>query len=150
MARTRLRNRHSSASRELEIGLLLVAALAMTGGCRPEQSGSLGQPTQNSSDSSRVSVKVRPLTDRKFERTPERLARGRYLVNGVGECFACHGPYDLNAPGWPPVRGKEGSGLAGFSSSPGAVAANLTPDRETGIGNWTDDILACDSRRRKS
>jgi hypothetical protein len=22
------------------------------------------------------------------------------------------------------------------------VAANLTPDRETGIGNWTDDLLA--------
>jgi hypothetical protein len=40
------------------------------------------------------------------------------------------------------VRGKEGSGLAGFTSSPGTVAANLTPDRETGIGNWTDDMLA--------
>jgi mono/diheme cytochrome c family protein len=106
------------------------------------QSGSLGRPTENSSGSSKVSVKVRPLIDRKFERTPERLARGRYLVNGVGECFACHGPSDLNASGWPPVRGKEGSGLAGFSSSPGAVAANLTADRETGIGNWTDDMLA--------
>src|SRR6266849_10296997 len=142
MARTRLRNCHSSTTRELGIRLLLVAALAMTVGCRPKQSGSLGQRTENSSGSSKVSVKVRPLTDRKFERTLERLTRGRYLVNGVGECFACHGPYDSNAPGWPPVRGKEGSGLAGFSSSPGAVAANLTPDRETGIGNWTDDMLA--------
>jgi hypothetical protein len=80
---------------------------------------------------------VRPLSDRKFERTPERLARGRYLVNGIGECFACHGPFDLNAPGWPPVRGKEGSGFA-FSSW---VAPNLTPDRETRIGDWTDDML---------
>ena len=142
MARIRLRNCRSSATRELGIRLLLVAALAMTVSCRPKQSGSLGQRAENSSGSSKVSVKVRPLTDRKSERTPERLARGRYLVNGVGECFACHGPYDLNAPGWPPVRGKEGSGLAGFSSSPGAVAANLTPDRETGIGNWTDDMLA--------
>src|SRR6266568_1748641 len=127
MARIRLRNCRSSATRELGIRLLLVAALAMTVGCRPKQSGSLGQRTENASGSSKVSVKVRPLTDRKSERTPERLARGRYLVNGVGECFACHGPYDLNASGWPPVRGKEGSGLAGFSSSPGAVAANQTP-----------------------
>ena len=97
----------------------------------------------NSSGSSKASLNVRPLTDRKFEQTPERLARGRYLVNGIGECFACHGPYESNAPGWPPVRGKEGSGLENFSSeTPGLVAANLTPDRETGIGNWTDDMLA--------
>src|SRR5262249_24349661 len=95
----------------------------------------------NSSSSSQTSVKVRPLTNRKFGRTPGRLARGRYLVKGVGECFACHGPYDLTAAGWPPVLGKEGSGLAGFTSSPGAVAANRTPDRETGIGNWTGDML---------
>jgi hypothetical protein len=143
MARTRLRNCHSSATRELGNRLLLVAALVMTVGCRPKQGGSLGQPTENSSGSSKVSVKVRPLTDRKFERTPERLARGRYLVNGIGECFACHGPYEVNAPGWPPVRGKEGSGLGNFSAeTPGVVAANLTPDRETGIGNWTDDMLA--------
>ena len=41
------------------------------------------------------------------------------------------------------MRGKEGSGLENFSSeTPGLVAANLTPDRETGIGTWTDDMLA--------
>jgi mono/diheme cytochrome c family protein len=49
----------------------------------------------------------------------------------------------LNAPGWPPLRGKEGSGIDyGFWGFPGEVAPNLTPDRETGIGNWTDDMLA--------
>ncbi len=36
------------------------------------------------------------------------------------------------------MRGKEGSGFA-FSSR---VAPNLTPDRETGIWDWTDDMLA--------
>src|SRR5690348_3074875 len=116
---------------KLPIALVLCAGLLLIAGSR---SGKVASRLDSGS-------KVRPLTDRKFERTPERLARGRYLVNGVGECFACHGPYDLNAPGWPPVRGKEGSGLAGFSSSPGAVAANLTPDRETGVGNWSDDML---------
>jgi mono/diheme cytochrome c family protein len=42
------------------------------------------------------------------------------------------------APGRPPVRGKAGSGFA-FSWW---VAPNLTPDRETRIGEWTDDVLA--------
>ena len=64
-------------------------------------------------------------------------------MNGIGECFACHGPFNLNAPGWPPVRGKEGSGFD-FSSwgTAGVVAPNLTLDRETGAGIWSDDMLA--------
>lgn len=93
---------------------------------------------------SKPGPRVRPLTDRKFERTPERVARGQYLVNGIGECFACHGPSDARRPGWPPLNGKEGSGYADYTLSGElrGVAANLTPDRETGAGNWTDDMLA--------
>jgi hypothetical protein len=43
-----------------------------------------------------------------------------------------------------PVRGKEGSGHADYTSSGELryVAANLTPDRETGAGDWSDDMLA--------
>jgi len=108
---------------------MLCAGLLFIAGCR-SQNGALHADS---------GPQLRPLTDRQFNRTPERLAWGSYLVNGIGECFACHGPSDLNAPGWPPVRGKEGSG---FSFRSGVVAANLTPDRETGIGNWTDDMLA--------
>src|SRR6266849_5862915 len=95
-----------------DITLLFAAVLAFGAGCHAGRGVSPSQPSGQQSTSLKPTANVRPLTDRKFERTPERLARGRYLVNGVGECFACHGPYDLNAPGWPPVRGKEGSGLA--------------------------------------
>jgi mono/diheme cytochrome c family protein len=95
------------------------------------------RPPTSSSAAVRAGPRIRALTNRKFERTPERLARGRYLVNGIGECFACHGPSDPKRPGCPPVAGKEGSGEAGRY-----VAANLTPDRETGVGDWTDDMLA--------
>ncbi len=127
----------------LSPALFALASICVSMGCRSGQCGSRDQPTGNSPAHLTSEIKARPLTNRIFERTPERLARGRYLVNGIGECFACHGPYDLNAPGWPPVLGKEGSGLENFSSeTPGVVAANLTPDRETGIGNWTDDMLA--------
>src|SRR5215831_9579635 len=129
--------------RSLTIEFLASAALGLVLGCNSGQT----RPWAASSNSNLVDKmsgpRIRPLTDRKFEKTPARLARGRYLVNGIGACFACHGPLDPNLPGWPPVRGKEGSGVNDASvESPGLVAANLTPDRETGIGNWTDDMLA--------
>lgn len=38
-----------------------------------------------------IGPKVRPLTDRKFEATPEHLARGRQLFQG---CAGCHSPRD--------------------------------------------------------
>jgi len=123
--------------------LFALASIYLSAGCGSGQGGSQDQPAESSPAHSTTEIKARPLTNRSFQRTPERLARGRYLVNGIGECFACHGPFESNTPGWPPVRGKEGSGLENFSSeTPGVVAANLTPDRGTGIGNWTDDMLA--------
>lgn len=125
------------------MGLFLAAVIGFATSCNSGQTTSPAQPSVNASLPSRRGPRVRSLTDRKFERTPERLVRGKYLANGIGECIACHGPYEVNVPGWPPVRGREGSGLENFSSeTPGVVAANLTPDRETGIGNWTDDMLA--------
>ncbi len=126
----------------LSAALFALASICISMGCRSGQGGSRDQPAEDSPAHATPEIKARPLSNRSFERTPERLTRGRYLVNGIGECFGCHGPYESNAPGWPPVRGKEGSGLSGFISSPGVVAANLTPDRETGIGTWTDDMLA--------
>ena len=85
-------------------------------------------------------LKARPLIPRKFVRTPERLVRGSYLVNGVALCFSCHDPLDFSKPGWPPVLGKEGSGYDWGIF--GQVAPNITPDLETGAGSWTDDMLA--------
>jgi len=125
------------------MGLFLAAVIGFATSCNSRQTTSPAQPSENASLPSKRGPRVRSLTDRKFERTPERLVRGKYLANGIGVCIGCHGPYEVNAPGWPPVRGREGSGLENFSSdTPGVVAANLTPDRETGIGNWTDDMLA--------
>jgi mono/diheme cytochrome c family protein len=83
----------------------------------------------------------RPASTERVEATPERLARGAYLVNHASACTACHSDHD---PGFAfPVKpGTEGSG--GFvwdkaEDFPGhLVAANITPDRETGLGAWTD------------
>src|SRR5215470_6772534 len=86
----------------------------------------------------------RPVTGRHFDATPERLARGRYLVTSTLDCFGCHSDHDWKAPGMPPLPGREGAGLIiPEKGMPGQIVAeNITPDRETGVGNWTDDQLA--------
>jgi mono/diheme cytochrome c family protein len=86
----------------------------------------------------------RPLTERVFDRTPERLARGRYLVEHVAGCLDCHSPRDWKQYGAPGLPGMAGAGqIFPVKGLPGrVVAANITPDRETGIGAWSDDELA--------
>jgi mono/diheme cytochrome c family protein len=91
-----------------------------------------------------IGPRARPLTNRTFERTPERLARGRYLVENLG-CFECHGEHDWTKHDAPLVEGTRGAGYAEFPMAglPGRVIPpNITPDPETGAGNWTDDMLA--------
>ena len=88
--------------------------------------------------------KARALTNRTFERTPQRLERGRYIATGLSSCLYCHSPHDWTSRGTPMVAGKEGSGeVLPYVGLPGRIVApNLTPDRETGAGSWTDDQLA--------
>jgi len=90
-----------------------------------------------------IGAKKRPLSDHKFEATATRLERGRYLVEGVNGCFGCHTDQDWSKPGAPPVAGREGSGhIWADQDLPWLVAPNITPDKETGAGNWSDDALA--------
>lgn len=67
------------------------------------------------------------------------LERGTYLMNSVVACGNCH-----------IQRDQEGRPLAALGLSGGEVfdekefkayAANITPDRETGIGKWTEAQL---------
>jgi mono/diheme cytochrome c family protein len=61
----------------------------------------------------------------------EQWNRGAYLVNGPGHCGECHTPR-----GW--LGGLTSDmALAGSDEGPeGELAPNITPDRETGIGEW--------------
>ncbi len=83
----------------------------------------------------------RPPIAEKIEATPERLARGQYLVNHVSICFDCHAERTM-AYGLP--VNPERKGVNGFIwdqkvGFPGVLAAsNITPDPETGLGKWTD------------
>lgn len=91
-----------------------------------------------------IGPKMRPLTSRHFEATPERLARGRYLAtSGRVPCVFCHSPLDTTGGGLQPFPGREFSGRNWVQDGvPFLVAPNLTSDTETGIGTWTDDQLA--------
>ena len=87
---------------------------------------------------------ARALTSRTFEPSEARLARGKYLVENVAHCFHCHSPHDLTKVEGPILEGMRGAGWF-MEEAPGLgkiVAPNITPDRETGIGGWTDDEIA--------
>jgi len=59
----------------------------------------------------------------------DKLARGEYLARAA-DCVACH-----TAPGGAPYAG----GFA-FKLPFGTIyGTNITADKETGIGNWSDD-----------
>jgi mono/diheme cytochrome c family protein len=91
-----------------------------------------------------IGPKTRALRDRKFEATPERLKRGAYLAEHVADCTYCHTQQEEGPNGPEIVAAKKGSGqVFSIPSLPGTlVAPNITPDPETGIGNFTDDQLA--------
>ena len=92
-----------------------------------------------------IGAKSRPLTDRRFDRTPERLARGQYLTEHLLDCFACHSDRDWTQHDVPVIAGTKGGGSPAFPllDLPGQVnPPNISPDQATGAGNWTDDQLA--------
>ena len=90
-----------------------------------------------------VGAKARELTERRFEATPARLERGKYLTESVMACFDCHTELDASKPGAPVVASKLGSGRNWADQDlPWLIAPNLTPDKETGAGAWSDDALA--------
>lgn len=78
---------------------------------------------------------------------PEQVARGRYLVELIG-CATCH--TDGALIGEPRFERWLAGSRIGIAYSnplkyrnPGVVyAPNLTPDRQTGIGSWTEQALA--------
>ncbi len=86
---------------------------------------------------------ARRVTSRTFEATPARRARGKYLVEGPAACVHCHSEHDFSDPEYPIVEGKKGAGFRFPVPELGMVVApNITSDRETGIGTWTDDEIA--------
>jgi mono/diheme cytochrome c family protein len=76
----------------------------------------------------------------KVEMSAARIARGKYIF-AVADCDGCHSLRDFTRFAGPVVEHGRGQGFV-FPREmglPGTVAAaNITPDKETGIGAWTD------------
>jgi mono/diheme cytochrome c family protein len=110
----------------LALVLLVVAALPLLVGIRPF-----------------IGPRARALSERRFEATPTRIARGEYLATAVSGCLYCHSEIDWQSPGFPIKRGTEGKGRSFAEEGlPWITSPNLTPDTETGVGTWSDDTLA--------
>jgi mono/diheme cytochrome c family protein len=63
------------------------------------------------------------------------LERGRYLVDTVMTCQNCHTPKGPNGPQFDKALS---GGLRFDEPAFDVTASNITPARETGIGNWSD------------
>ena len=95
-----------------------------------------------------TSFLMSPTARGRAETEEERIARGRYIATAIQGC-GCHtrerpdGSKDENwhyagSPNPAPPAGPPAN--AGWSSPrwKKIYARNITPDRETGIGNWTE------------
>jgi mono/diheme cytochrome c family protein len=80
----------------------------------------------------------------------DKIAYGAYLAGPVGHCIECHTPF--KAPGVLDMSrvGAGGRELPAFTpDGEGAVvvSANITSDRESGLGSWSDDEIKTAIRR---
>ena len=83
---------------------------------------------------------IAPPPDIQVAMKPERIARGEYIFE-LADCDGCHSGRDFSRFGRPVIASERGQGVE-FPKEmgmPGRIASrNITMDRETGIGAWTD------------
>lgn len=93
-----------------------------------------------------VSVKwdspvMRPVVSLVAPKDEASVTRGRYIYTLTANCWGCHGGQGGLTPDEPQSGGREfdttriGPGFGFY------YASNLTPDKDTGIGAWTDGEL---------
>jgi cytochrome c553 len=67
------------------------------------------------------------------------LERGTYLMQSIVACGNCHTPKDRD--GKPTADRELAGGFVIDAPIFHSVSPNITPDKETGVGNWTDDQI---------
>src|SRR5499425_1291765 len=68
------------------------------------------------------------------------VARGEYLVRAIGHCGECHTPRSALTMAVDNSRFLAGNGKK--TGPEGQAAPNITPDKATGIGSWTEEQIA--------
>ncbi|OFS09065.1 cytochrome c [Hafnia sp. HMSC23F03] len=69
------------------------------------------------------------------------LARGRYLVEGLGHCGACHTPRSITMQEKALNNGEGEVYLSGSAPIDGWIATNLRGDYKDGLGSWSEQDL---------
>src|SRR5258706_15033390 len=67
------------------------------------------------------------------------LPRGEYLVRAVGHCGECHAPRSALTMAVDHLRFLAGNSKK--TGPEGQAAPNITPDKGTGIGDWTEEQI---------
>jgi mono/diheme cytochrome c family protein len=134
-------------SRNAATGLVCVAAILLAGWSQPAP-----QQLQPAEKSSLAASALATSASSRGEKIPEfhaqpsakRMERGRYLVEGLTHCFHCHSEDNFKDGLGQPFPGKKGAGkVVKDPESPNMVLVipNITPDKETGAGTWSDAQL---------
>ena len=114
---------------------LLAVGVSLLSSCNRQQSAS-APPV--------VEAAVSVLSMATIPRTPARLARGKYLVEGLVQCPFCHSDYNFTKRPAQPVEGKKNGGNVftkeemGLPDGNVVVASNISPDADYGSGKWKD------------
>lgn len=102
------------------------------------------QPTFFAKFLAHVAFKPLPYPEAPIVAPPstDKVAFGRYMATGKVECFGCHSPSFENTNIMEPE--KTPGYFSGGNQMPDKegqirITRNLTPDKETGIGNWTEE-----------
>jgi mono/diheme cytochrome c family protein len=128
--------------RAVALGGALTAILVMAGCERsqpPAPAPATKAPAPAASPAAAASAQPpRPVVERIPDST-DKLLHGKYLVETIAGCGNCHTPH------LPDGSLDQSMAFAGafVIEDPGfkAYARNITPDKETGIGNWTEDQI---------
>ena len=86
-----------------------------------------------------LSIAVIPALSHAQDSDEDLLARGTYLMEGIVACGNCHTPKTKD--GVPIEELKLAGGFVIEAPIFRAYAPNITPDKETGIGTWTDEEI---------
>jgi cytochrome c553 len=117
--------------------LLVSAVLALAAGCKKKAEENATPTPPSGSGSAAMATGSGSATEQKPAADPKMVERGAYLVK-ASACLVCHtsmGPQgpDLAHPG---AGGLEMQEKFGTWRSP-----NISPDKGSGIGNWTDEQI---------
>ena len=95
----------------------------------------------------RVAFKPLPYDGEPISAPPvtDKVAYGRYIATAKVDCFGCHSPDFKTQNAMEPEKtpGFFSGGNKFMTEDNGLViSANLTPDKETGLGEWTEEQFA--------